>query len=251
MKLNFATDDGLATRAVFGTIVLETDETIEPEFAQMMALSGVGLYHSRIPMAHNVTKETLAQMEADLPASVRLLPQSLKFDVIGYGCTSASSVIGSDRVAESIQSVHPEAKVTNPLAGLIAAGRSLDLRKLGFVSPYVAEVSQRMRERLEDAGFEISGFASFEEGDDRVVARITPSSIADAVHRVAQASDCDAVIVSCTNMRCLQVIPQIEAELGIPVLSSNQAMGWHMLRLARINDPLPQFGKLFEVELAG
>ncbi len=247
MKLRFDTDAGIGTRATLGVIVLETDETLEPEFARMTALDGVALYHSRIPMVPEVRPDTLARMEADLPAAARLLPSATDFDVIGYGCTSASSVIGSDAVARAVQGVFPQARVTDPLAAIIAAGRALGVRRLGFVTPYVAEVSARMRDRLVDAGFEIVRFGSFEEGDDRVVARISERAIAEGARQVAPGAE--AVVISCTNLRCLRIIPRIEAATGLPVISSNQALGWHMLRLAGIDDPLPRFGRLFATQL--
>lgn len=247
MKFDFETDAGIGTRATLGTIVLATDETLEPEMGQMTgALDHVALYHSRIPMVAEVSEATLAQMEADMPASAALLPRALDFDVIGYGCTSASSVIGSENVTRAIQSVFPKAKVTNPLAGIIAAGRRLGIERIGFITPYVPMVSSRMRGRLEDAGFEIAGFGSFEEGDDRVVARITEASIRSAALRMAQGAPCDGVVIACTNLRCLNVIAEIEAETGLPVLSSNQAMGWHMLRLAGVQDSVPGMGRLFK-----
>lgn len=245
MKLAFETDQGIGARATFGLIVLQADETLENEFARMAALDGVASHFTRIPMANEVRTDTLAKMLDDLPAAAGLLPVTAPFDVIGYGCTSASSVIGPERVAAAVQSVLPNAKVTNPLSALIAAANSLGAKRLGFVTPYVPEVSARMRDRLEEAGFSIAGFGSFEEGDDRVVARITEDSIRAAAIRVAQSQPCDAVVIACTNLRCLRVIPEIEQGTGIPALSSNQAMGWHMLRLAGIDDPAPQFGQLF------
>ncbi len=249
MKLDFDTDDGIGTRATFGAIVLETDETLEPEFARMMALDGVALYHSRIPMVSDIRPETLGKMEADLPAAARLLPPSLGFDVIGYGCTSASTVIGSDRVAKSIQSVFPRAKVTDPLKAIIAACQSLKARQVGFITPYIPQVSQRMRQKLEDAGLEIRCLASFEEGDDPTVARISPASIVRAAERVAEHSPCDVIVISCTNLRCLDIIPTLEDRLNRPVISSNQALAWHMQRLAGIDAPHPQFGRLFGCDL--
>ncbi|KIC21852.1 maleate cis-trans isomerase family protein [Leisingera sp. ANG-Vp] len=249
MKLPFDTDAGIGTRANLGVIVLETDETLEAEFSRMMAQEGVALYHSRIPMVPEIRPETLAQMQADLPASVRLYPSSLNFDVIGYGCTSASTVIGSDKVAEAVQSVLPGVKVTDPLAAIIAAGKALGVSRFGFVTPYLPEVSAQMRQKLEDAGFAIAGFGSFEEMDDRVVARISETSISEAAKRVAREQDCDAIVISCTNLRCLRVIPEIEEATGVPVISSNQALAWHMLRLAGVDHAMPQFGKLFEQAL--
>ena len=42
----------------------------------------------------------------------------------------------------------------------------------------------------------------------------------------------EAVFASCTNLRSLGVVDAAEAALGKPVVTSNQAMFWHMLRLA-------------------
>lgn len=153
-------------------IVLETDETREHEFARIMRLAGVALYHSRIPMVAEIRPDTLACMEQDLPVSARLLPPSLDFDVIGFGCTSASTVIGSENVVRAMQTVFPNARASDPLAAIIAACRQLGARRLGFVTPYIPEVSAAMRGKLEQAGYEIAGFGSFEEGNDRIVARL-------------------------------------------------------------------------------
>ncbi len=246
MKLDFETDAGIGTRATLGTIVLSTDETLEPEFARMTALEGVALYHSRIPMVAEIKADTLQQMERDLPASAQLLPESLDFDVIGYGCTSAATVIGQEGVARAINSVFPRALVTDPLTALIAAANALGAKRLGFITPYIPDVSMRMRLKLEEAGFEITAFGSFEETDDRVVARISPTSIASAIDRVAARADCDAIVVACTNLRCLKVIETAEHLTGTPVISSNQALAWHMLRLAGVTDQQSGMGELFK-----
>ena len=245
MKLAYDTDEGLGTRANLGVVVLETDETLEAEFAQMLRIAGVALYHTRIPMGRDIRPETLAGMEGDLPAAVRLLPPSLRFDVIGYGCTSAATVIGSDQVAAQINRVIPGARVTDPLRAIIAAGRALGAHRLGFITPYVPEVSLQMRGRLQAAGFQIAAFGSFEEGNDQVVARITEASIEQAVQQVQAQAVCDAMVIACTNLRCLHLIASLEAATGVPVISSNTALAWHMLRLAGVSASMPQFGQLF------
>lgn len=244
MKLEFDTDAGIGRRATLGVVVLETDETLEHELARITGIDGVALYHSRIPMQREIRPETLARMEADLPAAAGLLPVAAGFDVIGYGCTSGASVIGSDRVAAAVNRVLPAARVTDPLAAIIAALDHLKARRIGFLTPYLPEVSARMRARLEAAGIVIGAFGSFEEGDDRVVARISETAIEVGAKRLAAGADIDAVVISCTNLRCLNVIPRIEAEAGIPVVSSNQALGWHMLRHAGIQDARPGMGWL-------
>lgn len=253
MLLPFETDAGSGPRATLGVIVLEADETLEPEFARLLTLDGVALYHNRIPMAPQIRPDTLAQMESEIPDVVAQFPTSAGFDVIGFGCTSASSVIGSDAVARAVQQVIPEAQVTNPLAALIAAGRALGVTRLGFVSPYEPRVSLTMRTRLAEAGFDIVSFGSFGEEDDRVVGRITPDAIRTGVETVVAAAPedtpCEAIIIACTNLRALGVIEDLESQMGIPVLSSNQALGWHMLRLAGVTDLVPGAGRLLRTGL--
>ncbi len=246
MKLDFKTDDGIGTRANIGVIVLEADETLEDEFRRIIPGDGVALYVSRIPMAPDVRTDTLAQMEAELPGSARLLP-AIAFDAIGFGCTSAANVIGPTRVAEAVTSVRPGAQVSNPMSAIIAAASALGARQIGFVTPYVADVSAQMRQTLQQAGFEISSFGSFEEGDDRVVARISPDSILSGIRKVAAQAHCDAVVVSCTNLRCLGIIAQAEEQIGLPIISSNQALAWDLLRLAGIRTKRPEFGQLFAI----
>jgi maleate isomerase len=40
----------------------------------------------------------------------------------------------------------------------------------------------------------------------------------------------DALFISCTNLPTYDVIPQLEAELRIPVISANQVTMWAALR---------------------
>ncbi len=245
--LAFETDSGAGTRGTLGVIVLKTDETIEHDFRFFLPSDGVAVYHSRIPFEPEVTSETLARMEHDLAESVALFPETAAFDVIGYGCTSASAVIGEARIAERVNEVHPKAAVTNPLSATKAAFKTLGVKRIALVTPYVREVSQKMRDRFEESGIETKTLASFEQIEDAVVARITPDSIFDAVIKTASQSEVDAVFVACTSLRTAKVIRRAEDTLGIPVLSSNQAMAWHMMRLAGLSDAPVALGRLGSV----
>ncbi len=245
MQLRYQTDGGIGTLANLGLIVLQTDETIEHEMVPLMKRPGVALYHSRIPMPPQVSSETLAKMEEDLPAAAELFPISLDLDVIGYGCTSAATVIGPEGVTRAIHRVWPDALVAEPISAAIAACRALGARRIGFVTPYVAEVSAKMRAMLEDNGCAIVGFGSFNEGDDRRVARITEGSILAAIETVSGQGDCDAVFVACTNLRVAGIVEEAEARVGRPVLSSNLALAWQMLTLAGLDPSRPGLGRLF------
>ena len=86
----------------FGLIVLQTDETLEPEFNLSFANDSSPMYISRIPSGTEVTTESLSGMEDHISAAADLLPKTLRYSVVGYGCTSASSIIGSDQVEKLV-----------------------------------------------------------------------------------------------------------------------------------------------------
>ena len=119
--LDCETDAGLGQKACIGLIVLQTDQTIEYEFARLMPGDGTALYHARIPNAMQVSPETLRQMQCDLPATAALLPPSFGFDAIGYACTSGATMNGEDQVDRIIRDVHPQAKISNPITACKAA----------------------------------------------------------------------------------------------------------------------------------
>lgn len=242
-RRQFETDGGFGAAAV-GLIVLATDETMEPELAPLFARAGTTLYHARIPSDPEVTPETLARMEAALPATAALFPAAARFRAIGYGCTSGATVIGPDRVESLVQGVVGDVPVTNPLSAVIAACAALGVNRLGMLTPYVPSVSAALRDRLADAGIGIAGFASFEEGEEQVVARIAEGSTASALGALA-AQGCDALFASCTNLRTFGVVDAVEQETGLPVLSSNSALAWHLGQLAGVRPAGP--GRLFDL----
>lgn len=244
MKLDFTVDKGVGNKATLGLIVLQTDETIESEFERVIPKDGVALYHSRIPMCNEVNSETLKQMQSAIPASAALLPPALAFDVIGYGCTSGACLIGPEAVRDAVQQAHPEAKVTDPMSAIIAACEALGAKKLGFLTPYVPDVSAQMREMLESDGRHVVSFGSFEETEDRVVAKISENSILEAIDSVARQAQCDAVVVSCTSLRTTGMIKEAEARVGKPVITSNLAMAWHMIQLAKLKNSKADYGQL-------
>ena len=249
LKLKFKTDAGLGCRANIGMIVLSSDQTLEFEFRALLDFEGVALYHARIPNEMDITKETLAKMEADLPIAASLLPGSFNFDVIGYGCTSGTTVIGEDQVEKVIRTVHPGIPVTNPLTACKAAMGALKLKRIAFLTPYEPSITKAMRDNLMEEGFQIPVTASFFESDDFVVGRITSNSILESVKKIGAHGECDGVFVSCTNLRAASVIEPAEEYLGKPVTSSNHALAWHLLRLAGINDTPSNLGRLFHQNL--
>ena len=250
-NLPFEVDAGIAARASIGLIVLATDYTIEYEWRRLFAaVDGVALYHSRIANENRITPENLRAMQPRIVESSRVITPDTPVDVMAYGCTSASMAIGEMGVFETIQQSKPDARCTTPITAAFAAFGAFSARRIGVLTPYPADVNRIVSDYIQARGFEVPVFGSFNEQFDTVVARITPASIEAGVREIVRHADVDAIFVSCTSVRLMDACADLEKSLGIPLTSSNHAMGWHALRLAGIEDSLAQFGSLYELPLA-
>lgn len=222
-----------------GLVVLQSDETIEADMRRMLP-DAVELLVTRVPSAVSVSSESLQEMAAVLTQAAMLFPRGAEFAAVGYGCTSGSAQIGTTRIAELVRAGVEAAAVTEPVSALIAACHALDVKRIGMISPYVAQVSARLVEVLESHGILVVAFASFDESLEKNVVRIAPVSLMSAVKSLVQSADIEAVFMSCTNLRTLDVIDPLEAALDLPMLSSNQVLGWHMCKLS--DQKAPRFG---------
>jgi maleate isomerase len=211
-----------------GLIVLQSDETVEHDFRRLLPDS-VRLLVSRVPSGAEVTPETLGAMEGHLTEAAALFPEGARFDAVGYACTSGTAHIGAERVAERVRAGTLTRSVTNPVTALVEACRSEGVGRIAFLSPYMESVSNRIRTVLAEAGVETPVFGTFGVPEEAKVARIHAASIRDAARALVATGGVDALFMSCTNLDTLGVIGPLEAELGLPVFSSNLVLGWHML----------------------
>ena len=247
--LPFDLDAGVAARAAIGLIVLSSDQTIEHEFRTLLGADGIALYQSRIQNDSRITPETLKAMESRITGATDVILPGMPLDVVAFACTSASMVIGEEGVFERIRKARPNAIPTTPITAVFAALRAFKARRIAVLTPYRDDVNQEIRAYIEARGFEVGAMGSFEEEDDRRVCRISEASIKSAAIALGRDPSIDAVFVSCTSLRLVGVVEEVEAELGKPATSSNHALAWHCLRLAGIDDRLEKAGRLFQLDL--
>jgi maleate isomerase len=245
--LPFEMDRGIFHRAAIGVIVLATDQTIEYEYRKIFQIDGVAVYQSRIANEAEINPTTLARMEAGMTDAAAVTRPGPAMDVVGYGCTSGTVVIGEENVFKRVHQAWPKAKVTTPITGAIAGFKAMRVKRIALLTPYIDSVNRLFRDFVQARGIEVPVMGSFNHENDNDVARISQESLRNAALELGRHPSVDAVFVSCTSIRLAETAKSLEAELGKPVTSSNHAMAWHMLRLAGISEPMPQWGRLFTV----
>mgnify|MGYP001267030201 FL=1 len=235
MKFDFDLSSDENSPSPMGLVVLQVDETIEGEFREAFGTSKNQIFVTRIPSGLEVTAESLISMERHIKAAAKLLPQSREFSVIGYGCTSASAIIGSEKISELIKSGCHTRKVTNPLLAATEYAKHIKVRKLALLSPYIEEVNTPLRKAFGNNGLSTEVFGTFGEGKEEKVARISESSTIEAAITLGQNESVEAVFISCTNLRTFNCLGKIANEINKPVFSSNQSLAWHMKILSQQN----------------
>ncbi len=237
-------DEIIAPAGRLGLIVLQVDETIEADFRRLFP-SEIALHISRIPSGAELNPETIAQMETDLPFAARLLPQVPRYDAVGYACTSGTTLIGSARVEALVGAELETSAVCNPLDAAVRALGHIGALRVGIVSPYIDAVAAPVRAAFEARGITVAHSINFDEEIEANVARISANTVTQAAEALATQGGIDAIFLSCTNLRTLDLIPALETRLGLPVLSSNQVLAWDMAR--HLPDPqvCAGFGRLF------
>lgn len=241
----YTLDEGLSARAAIGLIVLATDQVLEHEWRLIVTQPGVASYVSRMPSSSSVDAQTLSAIEPDIAQAAGLIVPDRRLDVVAFGCTSASVVIGEQKVFQHIRAVRPNIACTTPITAATEALRALGATRVTLITPYVTEINALSKAHLEACGIGVSRIITFGDGDDNTTARIDRNSVLSAVLEYGRDALTDAVFVSCTNLRMVNLIRIAEEAIDKPVISSNSAMAWHALRLARISEKQPQFGQLF------
>ena len=56
------------------------------------------------------------------------------------------------------------------------------------------------------------------------IARVAPERIVEFAAEILGGLDIELAFVSCTNLRAMEAIPDLSARLGLPVITSNQAV---------------------------
>ena len=88
-------------------------------------------------------------------------------------------------------------------------------------------------------------FNSFNLNYDSEIAKVTKKSLIETISSI-NLKNVDCLFVSCTALKIVDLIDDLEKELNINLISSNQAIIWDSLRLSKINQKINGFGRLFK-----
>lgn len=210
-----------------GLIVPSLNTTTEPDLVRQ-APADIGFFSTRVYMRLS-TPEDLRGMNAQLDDAARLVG-STSPDLVAYACTAGTFLDGGSVLAAITERIAGAAgcPVVTTSAAMVDALRALDVRRVAVAAPYPHDITQAECGFLLESGFEIPAWKTL--GRSGAAIRATRGEeILDLV-READHPDAEAVFVSCTDLRAFELVGELEALTGKPVLTSNQVTLWAILK---------------------
>lgn len=240
-----------------GLIIPTRNTTMEPEFYQMSP-KGVSVHATRM-LLEKTTVSDLIKMETEIYSAATYI-KLINPKIIVVGCTSGSFIKGKGYDQVLIDNIKHQTGIQaiTTSTAMIAALKALNIKKVSIATPYTDEINAIEKAYLEDNGVAVLkmkglGYSesirefSFLPGKVSGISRLEPYVAYNlAVHVNCDAAD--AIVISCTNFRTIEIIQALEQDLKKPVITSNQATMWHALRCMGINKKIQGLGKLLELE---
>lgn len=207
-----------------GLLIPSSDITMEREFCKYLP-DNIGLYVTRMPLGE-VTPECLAKMAEESTKSARLIMDA-EPHLIVYGCTSGSFLGGKgydEKLERKIASITGVPTVTTAHA-VVEALKSLGSDTLVVCTPYIEKINQIEKRFFQDNGFDVLSIHGMNIVKDIKIGKLDPQH----VYKFAVEHDeprAGTMFISCTNLKTLDIIPQLREKLRKPVISSNLATLW-------------------------
>ncbi|MCK1456776.1 aspartate/glutamate racemase family protein [Bradyrhizobium sp. 35] len=231
--------------ARIGLILLSTDEVGGDAFTSIMPADEVTVFTTRSAYNHSGGGFSLETSFADV---VNTLPPAGRFDVLAFGCTSATVVMGMKSLLSQLAGARAGMKYTSPAVAAVAALQHLKAKRIALLTPYELALHGSFLPFFRENEFEITTHGTFGKSTDAEIGELHRDSIFSAANALIRTVLPDAIFISCTATPIVPHINSLEKEIGIPVITSSQAMAWDALRLAGYRKPISGFGRLLAAE---
>jgi maleate isomerase len=233
-------------------IIYPASGLADHEYYQM-APEGVSIHVTRSPVPHEggVTLEdvlevaggeTFTQLARDLA--------TVKPHCIAWMCTSGSFSRGVEWDNQLIRMIEEASgtKAITTSTALTVALRSLGVSRVACGTPYEPRINEKLKGYLEDKGFQVVNIQGLNLFTDWEIGSVRPE-VAYNLAKEVDRSEAEAIFISDTGVRLIELVDLLEAELDKPVMSANMVTMWHALRLSGIREPIDGLGRLFRTPL--
>lgn len=214
----------------------------------MMAPRGVTVMLTTLDVTTLTSPSTPEQMQRSYERSVEAARAMARAgaDVVVLGGNPINQSRGLESLADICRDFSAEigVPVITSSQAQIAALKSLGAINVATVHPFIASLDERAQRSIRNLGFNPTGAIAC--GYDVEQLGSIPSDLVLSLSRKVKKEnpEADTIHPSCAHWATAHAIDQIEYELDVNVMTSQQAIFWLALRTAGISDHIPGFGRL-------
>lgn len=251
--------DGWGSRARIGVLTPHNDIVPEGEF-EAMAPDGVSIHAARVPLGWRSGAEpppigldaVRAFAEPPHVDEAAELLAATPMSVIAYAFTSSSYLLGPDGDAAlkgRLEKRTHGIPIVIPCPAVALALRTLGVRRFALVHPpwFPTQLDKLGAEYFRKQGFEVV-YAAAATGLPGSQSSVEPAQVYEWV-RAHVPDTADGVFIGGGGLRAIGAIRALEEALARPVLTANQVLFWHAVRLAGVEEPIVHYGRIFGCEL--
>ncbi len=224
----------------------QTGESFLHEFP-MVAPEGVSLMLTTMKIQALTRDNIGASLATVQQVTGELAANHADIAILGGSPTITYGGFGFDQeIIRQMKEAAPNIPCTTSQTGAVLALRRLGAKKVAIASPFSDHQNDLLKKFLEDSGFQVPSTKGLDVPIQGLGGMASYASYRVAKDAFNQAPDVDAVYMPCAQMPTFKNIAQLESDLGVPVISSFQAMLWHVFEMLNIRDPKPGYGSLFD-----
>jgi maleate cis-trans isomerase len=232
----------------FGALIPSTNTTVEIEYSHLLPAEVAQAHYGRMMSSNHGASPFASPLDADVEYQAKLLGTA-RVEMICLIQTSAClfkddyDEVTCARITEHSGGIPA---ITSAMA-IGEALKALGVRDVALVSPYSEEVNARARHYFEGKhGLKIAALEGFAAKDSYMIGKLGPENARDAFRRIDRPG-IEAFVVPGGNFPTMKSIPEWEREFGKPVVTTNQASVWAILRRLGARDTIPGLGRLMAI----
>ena len=231
-----------------GVLTPSSNTALEPlTSAQAAAVPGCSAHFSRFTVTEiALSDRALGQFDDSRILAAAELLADARVDVIAWSGTS-SGWLGFDADHRLVERITERTGIpaTTAVLALNELMALRDIRRLALVTPYTADVQQRIVDNYAARGIEVVAERHLDICVNHDFALVEPQRLRALMAEVATAKP-QAITTFCTNLRAAPLAAEIEAAYDIPLLDTVSTTVWGALRAAGA-DPsrVEGWGRLF------
>lgn len=224
-------------RVLLGMLTPSSNTALEPLTSAMVAgLPEVSVHFGRFRVTEiSLRSQALGQFDMEPILEAARLLADARVDVIAWNGTS-SGWLGFESDVALCERITKETGVS-ACTSVLAFNEIMQVtsrKRFALATPYLEDVQARIVQTFSASGYECVAERHLGRHVNFEFSEVTPAQISQMVREVAAAGP-QCISTFCTNLLAADLVPTLEAELGIPIYDTVSTALWKSLRMCGVD----------------